>query len=93
VVSRLKGAAVSATQELKMDKEYSFSVILDPQEEGGFTVTVSGLPEVVTEGDTREEALVNAREAIELALAYRRDHGLPIPAPTTPEVRSVTVAA
>jgi antitoxin HicB len=41
-------------------------------------VLVPALPEVVTQGDTEEEALANAREAIGAILAYRRDHGLAI---------------
>lgn len=76
-----------------MASEYSFSVILEPQEGGGFTVLVPALPEVVTEGDTEMEALRMAEEAISAVLAYRRDHGLPIPSDATPEVRRVTVAA
>jgi len=76
-----------------VESQYSFSVILEPQEGGGFTVLVPALPEVVTEGDTEEEALHMAEEAISAVLAYRRDHGLPIPADATPEVRRVTVAA
>jgi hypothetical protein len=44
-----------------MAQSFSFSVILEPQECGGSTVLVPVLPEVVTEGDTEEEALVNAR--------------------------------
>jgi antitoxin HicB len=56
----------------------SFSVILEPQEEGGFTVLVPALPEVVTEGDTEQEALANAEEAIRAIVAYRRDHGIAI---------------
>jgi predicted RNase H-like HicB family nuclease len=44
-----------------------FTVILDPDtEEGGYTVTVPALPGCITEGDTREQALANAREAIAL---------------------------
>jgi antitoxin HicB len=39
--------------------KYSFSVILEPQEEGGYTVLVPALPEVVTEGDSESEALAN----------------------------------
>ena len=35
-----------------MAANYSYSVILEPQEGGGFTVLVPALPEVVTEGDT-----------------------------------------
>ena len=34
---------------------YSFSVILEPQPDGGYTVLVPALPEVVTEGDTERK--------------------------------------
>jgi predicted RNase H-like HicB family nuclease len=43
-------------------------VVLEPSEEGGYTVFVPSLPGCVSEGDTEEEALVNIREAIELYL-------------------------
>jgi antitoxin HicB len=76
-----------------MVDNYSFSVVLEPQEGGGFTVLVPALPEVVTEGETEDEALANAEEAIRAVLAYRRDHGLIIPADALPEIRRVTVAA
>ncbi len=72
---------------------YSFSVVLEPQEDGGFTVLVPALPEVVTEGDTEEEALANVHEAIRAILSYRRDHDIAIPADAQPEIRRVTVAA
>jgi len=72
---------------------YSFSVVLEPQEGGGFTVLVPALPEVVTEGDTEQEALTNAEEAIRAIVAYRRDHGMTIPADAQPAIRRVTVAA
>jgi antitoxin HicB len=74
-------------------ENYSFSVVLEPQEGGGFTVLVPALPEVITEGETEQEALANAQEAIRAALGYRRDHGLLIPSDAPPEVRRVTVAA
>jgi predicted RNase H-like HicB family nuclease len=45
-----------------------FGVILEPSEEGGYTVIVPSLPGCVSEGNTREEALKNIREAIELYL-------------------------
>jgi antitoxin HicB len=67
--------------------QLSFSVVLEPQEGGGFTVLVPALPEVVTEGDTEQEALANAEEAIRAVLAYRRDQGLAIPADAHPEIR------
>jgi antitoxin HicB len=47
---------------------YSFSVILEPQPDGGFTVLVPALPEVVTEGDTERQALLNAEEALRAVL-------------------------
>ena len=43
-------------------------VILENQEEGGFTIYVPSLPGCVSEGDTKEEAIENIREAIELYL-------------------------
>jgi antitoxin HicB len=73
--------------------QYTFSVILEPQEGGGFTVLVPALPEVVTEGDTEQEALTNAEEAIRAVLEYRRDQGMTIPADAHPEIRRVIVAA
>ena len=44
------------------------AVILEPSEEGGFTVLVPALPGCISEGRTREEAIKNIREAIELYL-------------------------
>jgi len=43
-------------------------VILEPSEEGGFTVYVPSLPGCISEGKTKEDALKNIREAIELYL-------------------------
>jgi predicted RNase H-like HicB family nuclease len=43
-------------------------VILEPSEDGGFTVHVPSLPGCISEGDTREEALANIREAFQLYL-------------------------
>jgi len=76
-----------------MAERLEYTVVLEPQAEGGFTVTVPALPEVVTEGDTVEEALRMAGEAIEAVLGFRRDHGIPIPEDVGTEVRRVTVAA
>jgi predicted RNase H-like HicB family nuclease len=43
-------------------------VVLEPAEEGGYTVYVPSLPGCISEGDTEEEALTNIKEAIELYL-------------------------
>lgn len=74
---------------------HSFTVILEPQLEGGFTALVPALPEVVTEGDSEAEALAMAEEAIRAALEYRHAHQLPIPGDpeASPSVRTVTVPA
>ncbi|HTW69448.1 MAG TPA: type II toxin-antitoxin system HicB family antitoxin [Acetobacteraceae bacterium] len=76
-----------------MPDTFSFTVVLEPQPEGGFTVSVPALPEVATEGETEVEALAMAEDAIRLVVAYRRDHGIPIPGDTQPTVRKISVAA
>jgi predicted RNase H-like HicB family nuclease len=43
-------------------------VLLEPSDEGGYTVTVPSLPGCISEGDSREEALANIQEAIALYL-------------------------
>jgi len=43
-------------------------VVLEPSEEGGFTVYIPSLPGCISEGETEEKALANIREAIELYL-------------------------
>lgn len=43
-------------------------IILEPSEEGGYTAIVPSLPGCISEGDNKEEALKNIREAIELYL-------------------------
>ena len=54
-------------------------VVLEPSEEGGYTVYVPSLPGCVSEGDTEEEALVNSKEAIELYLESLQADGEPVP--------------
>lgn len=43
-------------------------VVLEPSDDGGYTAYVPSLPGCISEGDTRDEALHNIREAIELYL-------------------------
>jgi antitoxin HicB len=76
-----------------MTANYSYSVILEPQEGGGFTVLVPALPEVVTEGDNEQEALANAEEAIRAIIEYRQERGIALPSDALPEIRRVTIAA
>jgi len=46
----------------------NLKIVLEPSDEGGFTAYVPALPGCISEGDTRDEALKNIREAIELYL-------------------------
>ena len=48
-------------------------VVLEPSDEGGYTVYVPSLPGCISEGDTKEEALENIREAIDLYLEVVED--------------------
>ena len=45
------------------ESNYKVSVILRKEEEGGFSVQCIELPGVISEGETREEALKNIKEA------------------------------
>jgi predicted RNase H-like HicB family nuclease len=58
----------------------SYTILLEPAEEGGYVVRVPRLPGCVTEGDTVEDALANAREAITVYLLSLRDEGRDFPA-------------
>ncbi len=58
-----------------MTTDQTYAVVLEPQPEGGFTVTCPPLPEVVSEGETEAEALAMVKEAIELAIEVRIARG------------------
>lgn len=57
----------------------SYRILLRKETEGGYTVTVPSLPGCVTYGDSIEEAIGMAREAIELYLESLKQHGEEIP--------------
>jgi predicted RNase H-like HicB family nuclease len=52
-------------------------VVLEPSDEGGYTIYVPSLPGCISEGNTREEALINIREAIKLYLEPTEDDHIP----------------
>jgi len=70
----------------------TFRVILEPNELGGYTVMVPLLPGCISEGDTKEEALANIREAIELYIESLQEDGEPIPTEELVEEAVVEVA-
>lgn len=60
-------------------REYSYTVLFEPAEEGGYVVTCPALPGLVTEGETLEEARTMAKDAIRAYLESLRKDGLPLP--------------
>ena len=56
-----------------------YRAILEPEEEGGYNVVLPAFPNAHTCGDTREEAIANAREVIELMLEHFQANGRDIP--------------
>ncbi len=74
-------------------KTRRYTILLYPDEaEGGYTVLVPALPGVVTQGETIEEALAMAKEAIELHIEGMIADGEPVPEEdVTPQTAVVTV--
>jgi len=60
-------------------KILSYRILLKKEAEGGYTVIVPVLPGCVTHGDTIEEAIKMAKEAIQLYLESLQEHGEEIP--------------
>jgi antitoxin HicB len=59
--------------------QYKIPLVLTPQAEGGYTVTSPLLPELVTEGDTVDEALANVRDALAAVIETYEDLGQSLP--------------
>ncbi len=60
-------------------KQLNYRILLRKEPEGGYTVIVPSLPGCVTFGDTIEESLKMAREAIMLYIESLQAHGEEIP--------------
>jgi len=56
-----------------------YTVVLEREADGGFVATVPALPGSVSQGDTREEALANIREAADLYIEDCVAAGDPVP--------------
>jgi antitoxin HicB len=54
-------------------------LVFTPQPEGGYTVTSPILPELVTEGDTLEEAYANVSDALAAVMELYAEAGRPLP--------------
>jgi predicted RNase H-like HicB family nuclease len=72
----------------------TYSIVVDPDPEGGCTVTVPALPGCVTQGETTDECIAHAQEAIALYLEDLVASGEAIPEEKEhPQVLQVTAAA
>jgi len=69
-----------------------FTVVLQPEVDGGYSVVCPAIPGCVSQGDTLDEALANIREAILLCLEVRNEEGQPAPA-ETPEIVAEEIRA
>ncbi len=63
-----------------MKRIFKVPLVLTPQSEGGYTVTSPVLPEMVTEGDTLEQAMENVQDALDATLELYDDMKMPLPA-------------
>lgn len=61
-------------------KAHNYRVLLTPEPEGGFTVTVPKLPGCITYGETVDECVANVKEAVELYIESLEADGVIIPA-------------
>ncbi len=58
---------------------YKVPLVFEPQPEGGFTVTSPLVPELITEGDTVEDALENVRDALTAVIEAYQETGRTLP--------------
>jgi antitoxin HicB len=61
--------------------QYPITLTLDKQD-GGYVVTFADIPEAITQGDTLEEAMLMAQEALETALEFYFEDGRTVPMPS-----------
>jgi antitoxin HicB len=68
-----------------------FPVKLSKEPEGGYTVTFPDIPEAITCGESIEDALYHAKDALESAMDFYFDDKRPVPAPSKPKRGQHTV--
>ena len=70
-----------------------YTVILEREQDGGFVAHIPALPGCVSQGDTRQEALENIREAADLYVQDCRESGDPVPSEAGREFVEVVTGA
>lgn len=66
-----------------------YRVLLEQDEDGVFVAEVPSLPGCISQGETREQAVENIKEAIALYLESLAAHDEPVPPPITEELVEV----
>lgn len=67
------GASAIPSEQPMVAKSHEFEVVLQSEPEGGFSVSVPALAGCHTQGETRDEALAMAKDAIEGYLEARSE--------------------
>jgi len=62
-----------------MSNHLSYKIVLEPAKEGGYTVYAPSLSGCISEGDTKEEAIENIKEAIKGWIEVSKQYGDSIP--------------
>lgn len=68
-----------------------FRILIEQDEDGIFIATCPTLPGCISQGNTREEALINIKDAIEGYLYSLKQHDEPIPFPISEELLEVAI--
>jgi antitoxin HicB len=71
---------------------FQYAVLLSPADEGGYVVTCRDLPELITQGESVEEALEQASDAMDEVFATYLTEGLDFPEPSKARRREHMVA-
>jgi predicted RNase H-like HicB family nuclease len=72
----------------------TYTIVVEPEQDGGYFVTVPALPGCFTRGNTLDECRERAVEAIGVHIAGLEADGEPVPEKVgTPQLLAVTVAA
>lgn len=74
-----------------METIYKLPLVLEPQPEGGYTITCPLLPELITEADTLDEVTPHVADALEAIIEAYQDLGRPLPAVLHPLSHNITL--
>jgi len=72
---------------------FQYTIILQPEEEGGYSVFVPALPGCFSQGESREEALANIQDALQLYLEDKKPEEYPPDINTTQFLEALRIVA